>query len=208
MMMVYFVGFDVAIGNPPYISIQDIDNEQANYLKINYKSNKGNFDLYILFIEKGLEILNKKGFLSFINPNKIFNTDNANLLRNKLSNEKLLRLIVDFEHDLVFEDVGVYTCIILLSTNSNNSEYIEYIKPKNKKIYESSKLLIKYNNLNEKYWIFNDESETEPIQEKYLTTQFLWERYLVIFQENQVLDLIKFILLKLKKGNIMIMMEM
>ena len=78
-----------------------------------------------------------------------------------MSNEKLLRLIIDFEHDLVFEDVGVYTCIILLSTTSNNSEFIEYIKPQNKKIYESSKLLIKYNDLNEKYWIFNDESETE-----------------------------------------------
>jgi len=72
-------GFDVVIGNPPYVRIQAMKEwapVEVEYYKRKYTSaSKGNYDIYVVFVEKGLNLLNKTGRLGFILPSKFFSTD-------------------------------------------------------------------------------------------------------------------------------------
>ena len=67
-------GFDIVIGNPPYIDSETMvkNGQEAirNTLSIEYDFCKGNWDIYIAFFEKGFKILNKKGILTYITPDK------------------------------------------------------------------------------------------------------------------------------------------
>ena len=75
-------GFDVVIGNPPYIRIQGFPRNQIDYLTKHYSSAKGNCDLYVSFIERGYNLLKPQGRLGEIIPNKFFKTDYGEGLRN------------------------------------------------------------------------------------------------------------------------------
>ncbi len=70
-------GFDAVIGNPPYIRIQALQEwapTEVEFYKKEYKSaSKGNYDIYVVFVEKGLSLLNQNGVLGFILPHKFFN---------------------------------------------------------------------------------------------------------------------------------------
>ena len=70
-------GFDAVIGNPPYIRIQTMKEWaplEVEYYKKRYQAaSKGNYDIYVVFVEKGLSLLNKQGRLGFILPHKFFN---------------------------------------------------------------------------------------------------------------------------------------
>ncbi len=117
-------GFDAVIGNPPYVRIQSMNGEafsKVQYFKTKYKTAiKGNYDLYIVFVEKGLQLLNQSGLLCLIIPNKFLTTDYGFELRNLISSQKSLRKLLSFEHAQVFESATIYTCVILLSRRQNN----------------------------------------------------------------------------------------
>ena len=68
-------GFDIVIGNPPYIRRTSINENDKKYYDRQYKSATKQYDMYLLFIEQGMNILNKKGHLCFINPIRFFNAD-------------------------------------------------------------------------------------------------------------------------------------
>ena len=61
-------GFDVVIGNPPYISVTNLSVKMRNYLLKNYQACRMRTDIYIAFLEKSLSILNPKGIMEFILP--------------------------------------------------------------------------------------------------------------------------------------------
>ena len=67
-------GFDIVIGNPPYIDSEDMMKyipEVREYCKRKYNSAKGNWDIFIIFIELGLRLLRQNGNMSYIVPNKL-----------------------------------------------------------------------------------------------------------------------------------------
>ena len=70
-------GFDAVIGNPPYIRIQALQEwaplEVEHYKRAYRAASKGNYDIYVVFVEKGLRLLNEHGVLGFILPHKFFN---------------------------------------------------------------------------------------------------------------------------------------
>ena len=69
-------GFDAVIGNPPYIRIQEMQKrnpEEVEYFKEQYQTGSmGSYDIYVLFVEKALDLLHEKGRMGFILPNKFF----------------------------------------------------------------------------------------------------------------------------------------
>ncbi|POY36439.1 type II restriction endonuclease [Solitalea longa] len=107
-----FVGFDVVIGNPPYIRQEEIK-DQKGFLQGNYKTYSGTADLYVFFVEKGFDVLKATGQFTYIMPNKWMQTGYGKPLRNFLLNHSLTQ-ITDFGDLQVFDEATTYPCIIHL----------------------------------------------------------------------------------------------
>jgi type I restriction-modification system DNA methylase subunit len=112
-------GFDVVIGNPPYIRVQTLRDsapKQVEYLKTHYSSaSKGNFDIYVVFVERGLRLLQAQGDLSYILPHKFFNAQYGQPLRSLIASGKHLRHVVHFGDQQVFPGATNYVCLLFLA---------------------------------------------------------------------------------------------
>jgi len=115
-------GFDVVIGNPPYIRIQAL--REWSPLEVDYygkqytASQKGNYDIYVIFVEKSLALLNQGGKLGFILPHKFFNAHYGELLRSLIAKGKHIEQIVHFGDQQIFVGATNYTCLLFLSKKS------------------------------------------------------------------------------------------
>jgi len=111
-------GFDAVIGNPPYIRIQMMKEwaplEVEFYKRAFAAAGKGNYDIYVVFVEKGLGLLNAKGRLGFILPHKFFNAQYGEPLRGLLAEGKHLSGVVYFGDTQVFAGATTYTCLLFL----------------------------------------------------------------------------------------------
>jgi hypothetical protein len=67
-------GFDIVIGNPPYLRVQGIDKIESEKYKKLYKSATGSYDLYVIFTERAIKLLGKNGLVNFIMPHKWVNS--------------------------------------------------------------------------------------------------------------------------------------
>jgi len=105
-----FIGFDVVIGNPPYISIKEISQNQKQFFIENYRTAKGQFDLYTLFIEKSYELLKKQGCFSMITSNTYFTNKNLQPIRKFLLDNVKIEQLVNLDESIFKEaklDVGI-----------------------------------------------------------------------------------------------------
>lgn len=124
--------FDVVIGNPPYIRIQTLEDDSVNFFNTHYKSATRNYDIYALFVERGLSLLKEGGILGFILPSKFFNADYGEGLRRLIAENKALYNIVDFKDFQVFENATTYTCLLFLKKGKNKQfEYLELVDKDN-----------------------------------------------------------------------------
>ncbi len=123
-------GFDVVIGNPPYERIQTMMGnapQVVEFLKTNYRSGaSGNFDIYVCFIEHGLELLNADGIFGYICPHKFFQAEYGRELRKLLTEQKHVRQILSFGDQQIFPQATTYTCLLFL--NKQPQEKPVYIK--------------------------------------------------------------------------------
>ena len=121
-------GFDAVIGNPPYVRIQVMKEwapEDVEYYKTQYlAASKGNYDIYVVFVEKGLSLLNKTGRLGFILPHKFFNAQYGEPLRLLISQGKHLAEVVHFGDQQVFDDASTYTCLLFLDKGKSKSCHV------------------------------------------------------------------------------------
>lgn len=124
-----FEGFDVIIGNPPYINLEKLKVDSSIYASMHridekgitqktYQTHDSQGDLYTLFIEKGLHLLRNGGHLSYIVPNKWEKVKYGRPLRELFLNKNLYQLI-DFGNNQIFEDATTYTCIIRMKKEQN-----------------------------------------------------------------------------------------
>lgn len=111
-------GFDCVIGNPPYIRIQMMKEwaslEVEIYKQLYTAASSGNYDIYVVFVEKGLSLLNARGRLGYILPHKFFNAQYGEPLRALLAQGKHLSHVVHFGDQQVFAGATTYTCLMLL----------------------------------------------------------------------------------------------
>ena len=125
-------GFDAVIGNPPYIRIQSIrewaPNDVDHYKKIYPSASTGNFDIYVIFVEKGISLLNEHGLLGYILPHKFFQASFAAPIREIISQGNHLRKVVHFGAEQVFSNATTYTCLLFLSAQSNDNFEFTSIK--------------------------------------------------------------------------------
>lgn len=123
--------FDVVIGNPPYMSSEDMKNltplEHPLYPS-KYDSAYKQYDKYFLFIERGLQLLKDNGVLGYIIPSKFMKVGAALKLRDLISRNHYLSELTSFGANQVFGGKTTYTCLLILSKHDNPNFKYEEIK--------------------------------------------------------------------------------
>lgn len=125
-------GFDLVIGNPPYVRAKHIDVTSKSLLHRWQVARVGNADMYLPFFEIGLSILNSKGILGYITVNSFFKSVNARVLRKLIQSNQFSIKILNFGQELIFKKKLAYTCLVFLS--KRKSIGIEYAKISSKDI--------------------------------------------------------------------------
>ena len=116
-----FLGFDVIIGNPPYIRIQEMQS-LANFYRKRYAScAKDAFDICILFLYQSMFLLKNNGNVSLILSNKFFKNQMGEKIRGFITQNSFLQTIIDFGTNQIFESATTYTGIITLKKAHNDS---------------------------------------------------------------------------------------
>lgn len=126
-----FLGFDVMIGNPPYVSSKDFDKSLMPYLKSSYITSQYQLDLYVAFIERSLNTLKKEGIISFITPNSwLKNLMFTEIRKFLLDNLSFKILFPNLQS--VFQEASVDTLIFLghKSSNGTTIQINEFVKEK------------------------------------------------------------------------------
>ena len=173
-------GFDVVIGNPPYVR-QELFKEIKPYLQEHYKCYNSIADLYTYFIEKGIDLINPYGKFSFILPNKFLKATYGKEIRRVLKEKSNLKLIYDFDDYPVFEDATTYPIIFVLNKDkSYNKKFFTYseINKRDLTIYpiaklKSKEIKVKYSSLGDEDWIFQDVKGYDLMQKLNSNSTFL-----------------------------------
>ena len=117
-------GFDVIIGNPPYIDSEEMvkkDKDFRLYCSDIYESAKGNWDIFCVFIQRGLDLIKDGGYLGIIVPNKLLSADYAFKIREIIKRYSIIS-INDYSDIHVF-GANVYPIVILIKKQKPNSSH-------------------------------------------------------------------------------------
>ncbi|WP_312322465.1 Eco57I restriction-modification methylase domain-containing protein, partial [Soonwooa sp.] len=117
-----FIGFDVIIGNPPYIQLQKMGADSAVLEKIGYKTFARTGDIYSLFYELGYNILQSKGILNYITSNKWMRAAYGESLRKFFVENTNPEILIDFSGNQIFDTATVDTNILMFSKDKNRQE--------------------------------------------------------------------------------------
>ncbi|EIW2183020.1 Eco57I restriction-modification methylase domain-containing protein, partial [Campylobacter coli] len=105
-----FKGFDLIIGNPPYIKENDNKELFANTKKL--RTYQGKMDIWYHFVGRGFDILKNNGYLAFIATNNWVTNSGAKKLRNIVLEESQILSLVDFSSFMVFDSASIQTMIM------------------------------------------------------------------------------------------------
>jgi REP element-mobilizing transposase RayT/type I restriction-modification system DNA methylase subunit len=108
----YLGGFDVIIGNPPYVKLETNKLLSEQISKLGYETFEKRGDLYVLFVEKGFGIVKENGIISYIMPNKWLQAEYGKTLRSFFLKFQMNQLI-DFGDLQIFEGATTYPCIFI-----------------------------------------------------------------------------------------------
>ena len=139
-----FSGFDIVIGNPPYIQLQTDGGKLAKLYepntskkgdaRNNYKTFTRTGDIYCLFYERGYQLLKPNGFLCFITSNKWMRAGYGEKTRQFLSTETTPNVLIDFAGVKVFENATVDTNILLFSKSISEQQQCMAVSCQNAKM--------------------------------------------------------------------------
>lgn len=113
---------DYVVGNPPYLRIHNMMKEYRDAVK-EFRFVDGMIDLYVVFYEIGIMMLNETGKLGYITPNSFMKNRSQRGFRNFLVENKFISAIYNFQTSKIFEDADTYTCICILNKNINREDF-------------------------------------------------------------------------------------
>ncbi|MFW5701218.1 MAG: Eco57I restriction-modification methylase domain-containing protein [Cyclobacteriaceae bacterium] len=161
-----FLGFDVVIGNPPYIRVQELEHNHIDYYKSNFDISYKRVDISILFFELAYRVLKRDGISTYITSNQFITTEYGKLCRSFLMDNLGMNNMIDF-HDLpVFEDALTYVSVFIFSKSLvdsfkyNSVSSIELAKNWD---FGVATLIEKENQLND-YWVLKPKSEINLLE--------------------------------------------
>lgn len=132
-----FVGFDVVIGNPPYLRVRDESEQIRKYYFDCYSVSENQLDLYHLFIEKSFRIANAKSVHSLIVPNAFLANQNNIRLRKFILDNYYIDKIIEVKDD-VFEEASVEVLIFIFNKPRASSHSQFFIAEKGSFFYKNS----------------------------------------------------------------------
>ena len=109
-----YMEYDYVVGNPPYVRVQNLPDNQKAMMEQLYEATTGNYDIYCPFYERSLDWLTDRGKLGFITPNQFMMTDYGQGLRRILLRDSRVEEVYDFRDSGVFEDATNYPAIVIL----------------------------------------------------------------------------------------------
>lgn len=152
-------GFDIVIGNPPYI--KEFTNKSAFNGTRDLECYQGKMDIWYLFGCKGIELLKENGILSFIATNNWISNFGASKFRNKILTATKIIEFIDFGDYKVFETAGIQTMILIAKQSKNSSKYYcNYSKIINKNIEKKDLNSFLYKKEDKRFSVF--ESSVNP----------------------------------------------
>ncbi len=163
-------GFDIIVGNPPYVDIKEMDEKTAKYIFDNYETSFNRINLYSTFVEKSYYLLKKEGIFSFIMPNSIlFNSTYSKIRELILNNTSILNIVRT--SDDVFKDAKVEPIILVFKKGINKEN--------------KTKILIKKEDM--------DEIPISNYSEHFFTQERWFENNSIIniFSDDFTFDLLK-----------------
>lgn len=153
----HFQGFEVIVGNPPYVSARNLDMEAKENVKLWGVCSTGNPDLYIPFFQIGYQNLAPNGILGYITMNTFFKSLNGRALRRYFEDNRIAIRIIDFGTHQIFKSKSTYTCICFLENVEQN--FVEYYKSVSKELPNNRNLYsrVNFRNLDaKKGWNLNN----------------------------------------------------
>jgi adenine-specific DNA-methyltransferase len=152
-----FQGFEIIVGNPPYVSARNLDDLAKENVKLWEVCSTGNPDLYIPFFQIGYENLAPNGILGYITMNTFFKSLNGRALRRYFEDNRIAIRIIDFGTHQIFKSKSTYTCICFLEKAEQN--FVEYYKSESKELPNNRNLYsrVNFQNLDaKKGWNLNN----------------------------------------------------
>ncbi|MCF6243092.1 MAG: SAM-dependent methyltransferase, partial [Bacteroidales bacterium] len=142
--------FDYIVGNPPYIRIQHLKEEERTFIRNNYNFCKsGNTDIYIAFYELALHLLKNTGTCGFITPNTFFHTETAKFIRNYFAEKQNIVQITNYGSIQLFENATTYSAIVIFDKKSR----ADFLFQSAKNQMQFRQRQIKFSELrNKKFW--------------------------------------------------------
>ena len=152
------VKFDLCVANPPYQKIQHLDSSTRAEIEANYKFGIGNTDLYVVFFEFCLKVMNETGKLCFITPNSYFKNSSQAPFRKHLADRHLVQSIVDYCNVKVFGSIATYTAVVLLDFEKEDDTIM---KSETEEDYKTS---VNLKSFELKPWIFTNSSDAKFLE--------------------------------------------
>jgi type I restriction-modification system DNA methylase subunit len=152
-------GFDIIIGNPPYVGASKITEESRQYLSRWSVTKTGKTDLYIPFFQIAIECLKEGGVLGYITVNNFYRSVNGRAFRSYMSANEYNFKIIDFGSEQVFRGRSTYTCICFINKQKGDVSYCKASSRSLDGIINNSYCCLDYKKLdNEKGWLLQDDS--------------------------------------------------
>ena len=152
-------GFDIVIGNPPYVGFHGFK-EDKDYLRNAYGTCQGRFDIYLPFIERGVELLKDGGFLGFICPTNFIKRQHGQSLRRFIKNNCKIIRIIDFQDQQIFEEALNYTGIFILQkAQTINKHYLVYTA----KQLDGESFPVEQETLQNNGWVFRNKTNEKTV---------------------------------------------
>ena len=183
--------FDLVIGNPPYVSTEDMHGllpvVEVWAYKNTYESAYKQFDKYFMFIERAVEKVKENGMVCYIVPNKFYKIGSGKNLRKLLARNSYLMSLDDFGDAQLFDDKTIYSSILLISKRKN-SEFI-YTKVNSAASLwagtETNSIIINNDTLNEMPWRLSTDIEFLQLLKKLDTVSVPITNYADIYNGIQ-----------------------
>jgi hypothetical protein len=152
-------GFDVVIGNPPYVRKQGVMEhypEMCNFYEKTFESATANYDVYAIFMERSFHLINPNGIVSFILPHKFLVTDFGLGIRSFFKENNCVESLIHFGSNLVFSEAATYTCIVNLTKTRKEKVFFKKLNPLDL-LSPFSWDYLNYKNLNSSNWDLQSE---------------------------------------------------